>query len=78
MPKVHKGIHPDIVYLFPSITTKKVKEAESDAFLPEWRKFMLESPYRTLADWLTYLGAEGNRQGNIPVEETRKLIQKLA
>jgi DNA polymerase-3 subunit delta' len=76
--KVHKGIHPDIVYVFPSITTKKVKEAESDAFLPEWRKFMLESPYRTLADWLIYLGAEGNRQGNIPVEETRKLIQKIS
>ena len=76
--KVHKGIHPDIVYLFPSITTKKVKEAESDAFLPEWRKFMLESPFRTIADWLTYLGAEGNRQGNIPVEETRKLIQKIS
>lgn len=76
--KVHKGIHPDIVYLFPSITTKKVKEAESDVFLPEWRKFILESPYRTIADWLTYLGAEGNRQGNIPVEETRKLIQKIS
>jgi len=76
--KVYKGIHPDIVYVFPSITTKKVKEAESDAFLPEWRKFMLESPFRTLADWLTYLGAEGNRQGNIPVEETRKLIQKIS
>jgi DNA polymerase-3 subunit delta' len=76
--KVHKGIHPDIVYLFPSITTKKVKEAESDVFLPEWRKFMLESPYRTIADWLTFLGAEGNRQGNIPVEETRKLIQKIS
>jgi DNA polymerase-3 subunit delta' len=76
--KVHKGIHPDIVYVFPSITTKKVKEAESDVFLPEWRKFMLESPYRTLADWLIYLGAEGNRQGNIPVEETRKLIQKIS
>jgi DNA polymerase-3 subunit delta' len=76
--KVHKGIHPDIVYVFPSITTKKVKEAESDAFLPEWRKFILETPYRTLADWLIYLGAEGNRQGNIPVEETRKLIQKIS
>lgn len=24
--KVHKGIHPDIVYLFPSITTKKSKK----------------------------------------------------
>ena len=76
--KVHKGIHPDLLFVFPSITTKKVKEAESDAFLPEWRKFLLESPYRTLPDWLVYLGAEGNRQGNIPVEETRKLLQKIS
>lgn len=76
--KVHKGIHPDLLFVFPSITTKKVKEAESDAFLPEWRKFLLESPYRTLPDWLLYLGAEGNRQGNIPVEETRKLLQKIS
>ncbi len=76
--KVHKGIHPDLLFVFPSITTKKVKEAESDAFLPEWRKFLLESPYRTLPEWLVYLGAEGNRQGNIPVEETRKLLQKIS
>lgn len=76
--KVHKGIHPDILYIFPTITTKKVKEAESDVFLPEWRKFLLASPYRTLPEWLTYLGAEGNKQGNIPVEETRKLIQKIS
>ena len=76
--KVHKGIHPDLLFVFPSITTKKVKEAESDAFLPEWRKFLLDSPYRTLPDWLLYLGAEGNRQGNIPVEETRKLLQKIS
>ena len=76
--KVHKGIHPDLFFVFPSITTKKVKEAESNAFLPEWRKFLLESPYRTLPDWLLYLGAEGNRQGNIPVEETRKLLQKIS
>ncbi len=76
--KVHKGIHPDLLFVFPSITTKKVKDAESDAFLPEWRNFLLESPYRNLPDWLLYLGAEGNRQGNIPVEETRKLVQKIS
>jgi len=76
--KVHKGIHPDLLFVFPSITTKKVKDAESDAFLPEWRNFLLETPYRSLPDWLLYLGAEGNRQGNIPVEETRKLVQKIS
>jgi DNA polymerase-3 subunit delta' len=76
--KVHKGIHPDIVYLFPSVTTKKVKEAESDAFLPEWRGFITGSLFRTLPDWLAAMGAEGNKQGNIPVEETRKLLGKIS
>ena len=76
--KVNKGIHPDIVYLFPSVTTKKVKEAESDAFLPEWRSFLTTSLYRTLPEWLGAMGAEGNKQGNIPVEETRKLLGKIS
>jgi DNA polymerase-3 subunit delta' len=76
--KVHRGVHPDLVFMFPTVTTKKVKEAESDVFLPEWRKFLLDSPYRTLPDWLAAMGAEGNKQGNIPVEETRKLIPKIS
>jgi DNA polymerase III subunit delta' len=76
--KIHRGVHPDLVFMFPTVTTKKVKEAESDVFLPEWRKFLIESPYRTLPDWLAAIGAEGNKQGNIPVEETRKLIPKIS
>ncbi len=76
--KVHKGIHPDIVYLFPSVTTKKVKEAESDAFLPEWRNFITGGLFRVLPEWLATMGAEGNKQGNIPVEETRKLLGKIS
>jgi DNA polymerase-3 subunit delta' len=76
--KVHKGIHPDIVYLFPSVTTKKIKEAESDAFLPEWRTFITGGLFRVLPEWLAAMGAEGNKQGNIPVEETRKLLGKIS
>ena len=76
--KVHKGIHPDIVYLFPSVTTKKIKEAESDAFLPEWRNFITGGLFRILPEWLAAMGAEGNKQGNIPVEETRKLLGKIS
>ena len=76
--KVQRGVHPDLVFMFPTVTTKKVKEAESDVFLPEWRKFLLDSPYRTLPDWLGAMGAEGNKQGNIPVKETRKLLSKIS
>lgn len=76
--KIKKGIHPDIVYVFPTITTKKITEPESDLFLPEWRQFIQESPFRTLSDWLSFAGAEGNKQGVIPVRETRKLPLKIS
>ncbi|MCZ2482742.1 DNA polymerase III subunit delta [Aquirufa nivalisilvae] len=76
--KMKRAVHPDLVFLFPTIVTKKVKEPESDLFLPEWRNFIADSPYRTLPEWLVYLGAEGNKQGNFPVEETRKLIPKIS
>ncbi|MHA8099144.1 ATP-binding protein [Aquirufa aurantiipilula] len=76
--KMKRSVHPDLVFLFPTIVTKKTKEPESDIFLPEWRSFIAESPYRTLPEWLVHLGAEGNKQGNFPVEETRKLIPKIS
>ncbi len=77
--KLKKGIHPDVVYVFPTFTiTKKIDEPESDLFLPQWRNFIQESPFRTLSDWLHFAGAEGNKQGLIPVRETRKLLPKIS
>lgn len=76
--KLQRGVHPDLVYVFPTVITKKIKEADSDAYLPDWRKFIQASYFRTLPEWLGFMGAEGNRQGNIPVEETRKLVQKIS
>jgi DNA polymerase-3 subunit delta' len=77
--KLKKGIHPDVVFVFPTFTiTKKIDEPESDLFLGPWRNFIQESPFRTLADWLQFAGAEGNKQGVIPVRETRKLLSKIS
>lgn len=76
--KVKKGIHPDIVYVFPTFTTKKTSEPESDLFLTEWRSFLQASPYRTLADWMDFAGAEGNKQGLIPARDTRKIVSKIS
>jgi DNA polymerase III subunit delta' len=75
--KMRKLIHPDFHHIFPTATTKKIKEAESDAYLPLWREFLTEYPYGTLSDWLTFIGVEGNRQGNISAEEARKIIGKI-
>lgn len=76
--KMGKLIHPDFHHIFPTATTKKVKEADSESYMPLWRDFLKQSPYKTLADWLEFIGVEGNKQGNISAEEARKVIQKVS
>jgi DNA polymerase-3 subunit delta' len=76
--KMNKLVHPDFHQVFPVTTTKQVtKDPLSDSFLPDWRKFVLESPYQCLPDWLDRIGAE-NKQGNISVEEARNIIRRLS
>ncbi len=73
--KIQKLVHPDLHLVFPIANTGKGKTSE--AFLSEWRKFILERPYRTLPDWLDATGAD-NKQGNISAEEARSILQKLS
>jgi DNA polymerase III subunit delta' len=75
--KMQKLVHPDFHHIFPVASTKKIKDNESDAFLPLWRQFVRESPYQTLSDWLDFIGAD-NKQGNISAEEARHIIKKLS
>jgi len=70
--KISKWSHPDVSVLFPTAGGKKVS---SDQFLPQWRKFTQEKPFGTVTDWLKEADF---KQGNIPVEEARQLISKLA
>ncbi|SDM60375.1 DNA polymerase III subunit [Siphonobacter aquaeclarae] len=76
--KMRKLAHPDVHYIFPVAITKKVKDNESDAYMPLWREFMAAQPYGSLSDWLTFIGVEGNRQGNISAEEARNVIRKIS
>lgn len=76
--KINKLIHPDVHFVFPVATTKKVtKDALSENFMPEWRLFVKENPYASLGDWLNYIGTE-NKQPNISAEESRQVIQRLS
>ena len=73
--KIRKLVHPDLHMVFPVANLAKGKTSE--AYLADWRKFLLEQPYRTLPDWLETLGAD-NKQGNISAEEARSILQKLS
>src|SRR5690349_12521778 len=65
--------HPDIHFSFPTIGANAV----STDFLKEWRKFLTDTPYANVNDWLQQLSAE-NKQGNINKEECNAIIKKLS
>ncbi|WP_234736723.1 DNA polymerase III subunit [Tellurirhabdus bombi] len=69
--KMSKLAHPDLNIVFPVAGSKTI----SEHYLADWRKFVAEHPYRTLEEWLAAISI---KQGNIPVEEARELLGKLA
>lgn len=73
--KIQKLVHPDLHMVFPVANLAKGKTSE--AYLADWRKFLIDQPYRTLPDWLETVGAD-NKQGNISAEEARNILQKLS
>ncbi len=64
--------HPDMHYTFPVI-----KSARCDAYLPAWRKMILQPPYFEIQHWLVAMGAE-NAQAIIYGDEGRVIQQKLS
>lgn len=76
--KMRKLVHPDVYHIFPLPRTPKDGEDLLRDLTGKWRSFLEESPYRTLPDWLVYIGATGNQQGIIPIKESRSIIGKLS
>jgi len=77
--KFNKLIHPDIHFIFPNATTKKVsKNNFSDNFLTEWREFLIENSYYvSLNEWFEKLGVE-NKQGTINVRDCNEINRILS
>lgn len=69
--------HPDLHFAYPVNTNDHVKTNPiSDNFSKQWREFVLETPYGSLSDWLNKIDV-GQKQGNISVNESQKIISKL-
>lgn len=71
--------HPDLHFVFPTATTKKVdKNPESDLFITEWREYLAECQcYTDLSDWFNKLSIE-NKQGIINVRDAATIMRKLS
>ena len=76
--KVQKLVHPDLHMVFPVYNKRKnPPPSTSDEYMEDWRKMLTSSPYRTSSEWFESVGGE-SKQGNISVEESRQVLQKLS
>lgn len=77
--KYQKLIHPDLHFIYPVSTTKKItKKPKSKDFLEEWRAFLLQYNYRVeLLSWYESIGME-NKQGIINADDCHEIINTLS
>ncbi|MGE5425115.1 MAG: ATP-binding protein [Syntrophothermus sp.] len=77
--KYQKLIHPDLHFIYPISTTKKVKsKPKSINFIEDWRSFLISNDYHVgLQDWYDAIGME-NKQGIINAEDCTDIITTLS
>ena len=77
--KMQKLVHPDLHFVVPTATTKKVKkDPESDLFMEEWREYVIQNQgYVDTSSWYTFLDVE-NKQGYMSVRDAASLLRKLS
>lgn len=70
--------HPDLHFVYPTVTTEDVKsKPKSLDFIQDWRTFINENKYGSLFDWYTLLGVK-NKQGEIRVEDANEIVKSLS
>ena len=77
--KYQKLVHPDLHFIYPVATTKKItSKPQSKHFAQEWRTFLLENNFEAgLQIWYESIGIE-NKQGNINVYDCNEIITTLS
>ena len=77
--KIQKLVHPDLHFVVPTATTKKIKSnPESDLFMEEWREYVVQNQgYVDTSSWYTFLDVE-NKQGYMSVRDAASLLRKLS
>ena len=77
--KMQKLVHPDLHFVVPTATTKKIKSnPESDLFMEEWREYVIQNQgYVDTSSWYSFLDVE-NKQGYMSVRDAASLLRKLS
>jgi len=77
--KYEKLIHPDLHFVYPVATTKKVTTKPiSKSFIDKWRELLLEMDYYiSLSNWYSKIEIE-NKQGIINADDCNEIIKTLS
>jgi DNA polymerase III subunit delta' len=77
--KYQKLAHPDLHFIYPVATTKRItSKPQSKHFLEEWRAFLLENNFESgLQNWYEAIGIE-NKQGIINAYDCNEIITTLS
>ena len=69
--------HPDVHFIFPTITQANAKQKGSANFLSQWREQLSEQPYFDFMDWAGRISSKGNKQLTIFKDDSDAIIQAL-
>jgi DNA polymerase-3 subunit delta' len=74
-----KYIHPDTHFVFPlgNIKGDKDEERFRSEILKTWRSFLIEQPFGSLGNWISFYGGE-DKQALIAREESREIVRSLS
>lgn len=77
--KVAALVHPDVHFIYPTATTKKVKkDPESKVFAESWRKYVLScNAYVSLNEWFNFAEIDSG-QGTIYVRDASEINRRLS
>jgi len=70
-------LHPDLHFIYPTITTKDIKKPKSVDFLADWQKFLTDNPYGSLFDWQNKIG-DLSKNCEIRVEDAQSVLKTLS
>ena len=70
--------HPDLHFIYPTVSTEDVKsKPKSIDFIHDWRQFVTNNSYGNLFDWYEVLDVK-NKQGEIRVDDAQEILKTLA
>jgi DNA polymerase-3 subunit delta' len=77
--KIESFNHPDVIFIYPTISSTKHKHNYSNNYIKEWQEMLKNSPYFSLSEWLEKItGGQTNKQASIFKDDSEEIIRRLS